>query len=292
MFRFIGRDDVREEAYTWKKMEKFSDLNGFDDMLAAFKGGGDFFCVELPSTQLTPNNIKDFISLLAFMEINEEFSFCSFRRNHALLTEWNRLQIQRPSNELIRWMERINVPSQRNYGDKSMQPVSPRLICVLNQKLGMHDHQTLVSNFGRMLSFSDQRLLSPEQKNILIKATRNLIVSNVPMHLHDPCFLPLMEFNKLLSDLEFRAREINAVNEVTGVQPVFSSLVKQHTVFGVLKSNYLSENKKFILIKVLSYMKNFEYVELDSDRVSMFPVNVFWRWMESSDSDLQLEDLL
>ena len=291
-FRFIETDRTRSDVYSWINMEELSDLNGFDDVLAAFKGGGAFFCAELPHVELTADDIKDFISLLAFMEINEEFSFCDFRRNYALQSRWNQMMIPRPSNELIRWMERINCPLRRQYGNITLQPCPPRLICLLNQPLGIHDHRTLVSNIGRLLCFSDERLITLDQKNIIIKATMNLMRSGSPMQLHDPYFLPMMEFNKLLSDLEFRARDIDAANEVTGPHPLYYNLIKQDVIIGLLKSKNLSENKKIILIKVLSYMRNVDYVNLNSDKVEMFPVDQFWRECETDDSVIGVEDIM
>ena len=291
LLRFIETNPTSEHAHSWKKMEEFSDLNGFDDMLAGFKPGGDFFCRELPRTQVTATMIKKFVSLLAFMDINEAHCFSALSRNHALCRAFVEVRTPYPSNDLIRWMERINCPLRKFYCGQPTQPCPPRLICVLNQMLGIHDHQTLISNIGRLITFSDERLLTPNQKNIIVKAIMNLMASQTAMHLHDPHFVPLIEFNKLLSCLGFRARDINAVNDVVGTQPLCYNLVKQDVVIGTLKAEHLSTTKKHILIKVLAFMKQVSYAQ-SSDKVAMFPVELFWDWMESDESDLTIDDLL
>ena len=143
--RCLEDNEGHEDAYSVARM--LASINGYDSegLLAEFQPDGVF--QSRATKRATMDMVMKFISLIAFMHVNGEDNFDSFRRNYDLRNEWRDKAITQPECIFLRWMERTCCPVRDSDGHVEVQQFSPFLICALNQLFGVCDCDSLSEKF-------------------------------------------------------------------------------------------------------------------------------------------------
>lgn len=275
--RCLEDNEGHEDAYSVARM--LASINGYDSegLLAEFQPDGVF--QSRATKRATMDMVMKFISLIAFMHVNGEDNFDSFRRNYDLRNEWRDKAITQPEYIFLRWMERICCPVRDSNGHVEVQQFSPFLICALNQVFGVYDCDSLGEKLTDIANSTDHRFLSLDQKRCLVKAFDDLLDDeDTNMCNHFPMKVPMYELDVWLTRLGFRNCDVHVLHDIVGPRSLYHRLVASKV--NIISCSRLTKGQKVLILKAIVYMEEHTYCGCDVDKISNFPYSDFDDWKD------------
>ena len=268
------------DGYSLERLKGSIKPHDFEGILEEFRGGGKYQPDPMPANPPTMDTVVNFVSLLAFMEINGEDTFDSVRRNYELLDRWRNMSVGRPDCVFRCWMERICCPVVSSDGEVEVQQFTPFQICLMNQLHGIHDCDSLSAKLDEVKNSTDHGLVSLDQKRALVKAFEDLIEHDeVDMVSHHPLGVPMKELEVFLLKLGFTNCDVYVMHDIVGPRSLFHRLVAAK--ISIMSSGRLETEKKRLILKAIVYMENHDYCQSAIDKVAEFPFSQFKEWAKN-----------